>query len=289
MIGFVIAAVLGAFGKWRWLGYVALADMLVFGTSGLLRGDSEFALMLVLVASPLATGLGYGAGALWHRWRRGGWPHDEAIARLVTMRRGFDGDGAEVLYWEIETAVLTAQVARVFGVVTLLLFGFLTLVFGVLRDGAFVESAQMAAIGCSVVIVLFAVVIFGVLFNRVRRTYLLAGDFYTVALSDPRLFAGAFAAGAAGVASTRPVPIAAALSATALRGERHSWDAVAQACYRPEANRIDIRLKRLGWFGHDTIRCHSDGYAAASAWVARHIGHANDPAGCGGGTVKVTV
>ena len=74
----------------------------------------------------------------------------------------------------------------------------------------------------------------------------------------------------------RPGQLGGTLSAVSQRSETHDWDSIASADYDPQRNRIHIRLKRLGWFGRDTIYCHPETYPIASAWVARHIAEAVD-------------
>lgn len=277
MIGFLLSFVLGVTGKWRWLGYAFLIEFLIIGAAGLLRGDSDSDLVLIVLIPLAELGLGYGLGALWFRWRRGVWPRDRAIANLIPIRHGLDEDGQETLYWEVEAPVLTPQVMRVFGVVILGLFIAITVLFSLLRGGDIAAGAAIASIGCTGVVILFAFVIFGLLFNRLRRIYLFTDGFFATIISDPRLFTGVLASGALAVPSAQPAMLGAAIAAAGSRGERHDWKTIAAARYEPEHCRIRLHYRKGGWLGRDCIHCHPEGYPAASAWVARHIGYAGSP------------
>lgn len=278
MIGFIIALGLGAFGKWRWLGYVFLLDLVIYAGTGFVRGDG-FELVMILVLPLVEIAVGYGLGMAFGRWRKGHWPRDRAIDNLNAFKRGLDVEGEEFLVWEIESGVLTPQILRVFGVLFVVLFVLMAAIFVLIRPDDMIGGLIIAAIVSGVLFALFAFVIFGLLFNRLRRTFVLTAKGYTVSVSDPRLFAGIAATGAAGLAgSSASMTGSAALGAAASRrGESHNWQSVIGADYRPDRRRIGLRFDRGGWLGRDSIQCTPESYPAASAWVARHAGKAGTP------------
>ena len=273
MIGLLIALGLGYTGKWRWLGYVYLLDLLVIGAAGLLSGSGDGELVAILLAPAAEVSLGYGLGALAHRLRRGAWPHDKAIAGLAALTPGTDAAGDPVLSWEIETPMLTRQVAAVLTIVVAVLFVFVATVFSLIRRGDDpLAGMAIAGIGCAGLIAIFLLVVFGLFFNRLRRRYVLTQTGYSTAITDPRMFAGIAAAATAGAMTRDTAASGAALSGAANMRETRSWDTVAELTPDPARHRVHLRLSGLGWLGRDTIVCRAEGYPAAEAWIAGRTG-----------------
>jgi hypothetical protein len=274
VIGLLISLFLGTRGKWRWLGYAYLAELVIIGTAGLLRGAGNVGILLIVFVPLAEIALGYGLGALWSLWRRGSWPKDRAIARMIPIRRGFDEAGEETLYWEVEAPVLTPRLAQLYGLVIVLAFVAGAAIFGLVLGGDFIAGAVMAGIGCAGATMLFAFGVFGLLLNRLRRIYLFTGSFYATVISDPRLFARVPPTGAGSTLSAQQIRFGAAVGAAASHGEHHDWASIAAAGYDPRHSRIRLQFRKGGWLCRDCIHCHPDDYPAASAWVARHIGQA---------------
>ncbi len=269
MIGFLIATGLGYFGKWRWLGFAYLFDLLVTGTSGLI-GGGDFDLLFLLIAPLLEVPAGYGFGMVLGRWRQGAWPRDRVIAELAPLRQEADADGKPVLTWEIEAAMLTPQVALVFGLAVVLLFLFVSVLFGFLtRDLA--SGVTMAAVGSGGLVVLFLVVVFGLFFNRLRRRYVLTETGYASSITDPRMLTGIAAAGAAGVGSGDTVTTGVASGGAAGLREQRNWSTIVAAVGEPARHRIRIQLGGFGWLGRDTIVCQPEDYPAIVAWIAELV------------------
>ena len=272
MIGLLIALGLGYTGKWRWLGYAYLVDLVVIGAAGLLRGSGDTELAVILIAPLGEVSLGYGLGALAHRLWRGAWPRDKAITGLARVTRGTDADGDPVLTWEIETPVLTAQVMRVFAAVLIVLFVLMAAIFGLIGRGDLGQGVAIAGISCGAVTALFTIVVFGLFFNRLRRRYVLTRSGYATAISDPRMLAGIAAAETAGATTQGPVVAGSALVGAANTSEARNWDTVVATTPDPARHRIHVRLSRFGWLGHDTIVCPAEGYESVAAYVAERTG-----------------
>ncbi len=88
------------------------------------------------------------------------------------------------------------------------------------------------------------------------------------------MFAGIAAAGTVGATTRGPVLAGSALIGAANTSEARNWDAVVAATSDPARHRIHLRLSRLGWLGHDTIVCPTEGYASVEAWIADRTGKA---------------
>ena len=272
MIGAILAFMLTIGGKWRWLGFAFLLEMIVVATIELLRNHPVFDPVFLVVLPITELVAGWGVGMLWHRWRRGDWPRDRSIDRMVPIRRGLDRQGQETLYWEVESAALTPQLARLFSVIFVVLFVVAALGSALLNGGDIRQAIEIAGALAALVALGFGFVLFVLLFNRLRRAYLLTDDTYVVALSDPRLLAGPAGALRRGLATRTSPSIAAYLEAAVRRGAGHAWSNVANIDCDPEHGRIRLNLKKGAFFGRDTIMCHGEGYAAACAWIARHVG-----------------
>ena len=278
MIGLLIALGLGCAGKWRWLGYAYLVDLLVIGAAGLLRGSGDAELVAILLAPLAEVSLGYGLGAIAHRMRRGVWPRDKSVAQLPSIERATDDAGNPILSWEIETPMLTRQIASVLGIVIGILFVFLAAIFSLIGRGGPFFGMATAAIGCAGLIGLFALVVFGLFFNRLRRRCRLTESGYAAAITDPRMFAGIAAAGTASAKTRGAVGTGSALAGAATMCEARAWDAIAKARPDPARHRIHLRIRGLGRLGRDTIFCHAEGYESVAAYVAERTGRSKSGA-----------
>lgn len=271
MIGLLIAVGLGYAGKWRWLGLTYLLDFLVVGTVGIVRGSGDAGLLLIPLIPLVEVPLGYAIGVVWHRWKTGAWPRDKAIAGLAPVTRGTDEAGEPVLTWEIETPMLTPQVARVFAVVVVALFIVMSGVFGLIGRGDAMRGVEIAGIGSAGVTILLLLVVFGLFFNRLRRRYVLSRTGYSTAITDPRMAAGIAAAGTAGATTEDAVVAGSAIGGAASMREARNWDTVVAAMPDPARHCIRLQLRGLGWLGVDTVFCHAEGFDAVETWIAGRI------------------
>ena len=103
--------------------------------------------------------------------------------------------GEELVYWQIETTALNGQVLRLFGAALVVVFALLFRHFRPVAARGASEDLAMAASVSGVLAALIAFVFFVLLFNRLRRAFVLTDRGYVSAITDPRLFAGVVVSG----------------------------------------------------------------------------------------------
>jgi hypothetical protein len=253
MIGFIISLFLGWFGKWRLLGLVYLLELVVIAGGMVSPGAGDMQFVVLPLIPLVEVALGYAVGAGWRRLRKGAWPRDAVIARLPDTFRQVDKPAGAVMIWEVETPVLTAPVATVMAIVLAVLFVLVFGLFFAMRPEAPDTALTIAGIAVGAILALFALAVFGVLFNRVRKRFTVTSEGYTSTIVDGRI-AWAVGGGAA--------------AATPRLSESQRWDRVERFRLDPDNGRVLVKLHGRGW---DVIHCPVNGFVPAAREIRRHI------------------
>jgi hypothetical protein len=264
MLGFVISLFLGWFGKWRFLGLVYLLDLVVVAIVIVSPGAGDAEFLAVPLIPLVEVAVGYAIGAGWRRLRRGAWPRDAVIVRLPDTFQKLDGPNGSVMVWEVETPVLTGPVAKVMAVVLAVAFALMFGLFFAMRPEAAGTALMIAGIAVGAMVALFALVVLGVLFNRVRKRFTVTPEGYTSTIVDGRL---GWATVGGGAVQT-PGRAAPALAGTSRLSDSQRWDRVERFRFDPDNGRVLVKLHRRGW---DVIHCPVDGFVPAAREIRRLI------------------
>jgi len=253
MVGFIISLFLGWFGKWRLLGLVYLLELVVIVGSLVSPGANDVQFVVLPSIALAEVAFGYAIGAGWRRLRTGAWPRDAVIARLVDTFRQVDDPTGQVMVWEVETPVLTAPVAKVMAIVLAVLFALVFALFFAMRPEAPDTALTVAGIATGAIVVLFAIAVLGILFNRIRKRFTVTAAGYTSTIVDGRI---AWAV----VGSTA--------AAGSQLSESQRWDRVERFRLDPDNGRVLVKLRGRGW---DVIHCPVHGFVPAAREIRRHI------------------